>query len=220
MRRPRLSVRRLLLVGVIVLIPIIALVYITSQPSQPPATPSNTITTAFDFDTGSPLLAATQSTPFNQTSNGITAHFGSPSDTSAPAFSIQSYSTTFVRLAQFSGKYLYDNQPSRDILEIRFSQQLKSISLTFATVEYRTEPSSIVLTAYLDSAETTPVGQATTNGTSTTELYPQGTVSYNSDGHPFNIVRIEIPLQESGGATNFFVDNIKVNIIQKEPSTK
>ena len=146
----RLSVRRLLLVGDIALIPIIALIYITSQPSQPPATPSNTIAIDFDFDTGSPLLVATQSTPFTQTSNGVTALFDSPSDPAA--FSVNSLDASGLKLSQFSGKYLYDNKQSRDILDIEFSTDIIAVKFTFATVETQGEaitlPSNIDVTAY------------------------------------------------------------------------
>jgi len=208
MRRPRLSARRLLLIGVFVII-LAALVYVASQPSD--IQPATKPTVTFDFDTGFPLLAETQNTPLNQTSNGITAYFSSPSDTSvAPAFSVQSYGTTFTKLSQFSGKYLYDNKPSRDSLDIMFSQQLTSITLTFATVEYHTEASNITLTAYMNSIDTTPVGWTTSRGTFSNALYPQGMLSFNSGGQPFNLVRIEIPYQGPSGATNFFVDNIIV----------
>ena len=112
---------------------------------------------SFDFDNCTPVLSMGQSFPFNQTSGEVTAYFSSPSDTSvASAFSVQSYDTTFTKLSQFSCKYLYDNKPSRDSLDIMFSQQLTSITLTFATVEYNTEPSNINLIAYKDSIGTSP----------------------------------------------------------------
>lgn len=212
MRRPRLSARRLLLIGVFVII-LAALVYAASQPSD--IQPATKPTVTFDFDTGFPLLVETQNTPLNQTSNGITAYFSSPSDTSvAPAFSVQSYDTTFTKLSQFSGKYLYDNKPSRDSLDIMFSQQLTSITLTFATVEYHTEASNITLTAYMNSIDTTPVGWTTSRGTFSNALYPQGTLSFNSGDQPFNLVRIEIPDQGLNGATNFFIDNVTTTTAQ------
>jgi len=212
-KRNRLSNRRLLPIGVAFLILVIAVGYIFSLVSTTPFSTEPTIT--FDFDTGDPLLAETQNTPLNQTSNGITAYFSSPSDTAvAPAFSVQSYDTTFINLSQFSGKYLYDNKPSRDSLEIVFSRQLTSIKLTFATVEYATEPSNITLTVYLNSVDTSPVGSMTARGTYQTGLYPQGTLSFNSGGKPFNLVRIEIPFQGAEGATNFFVDNIVITTAQ------
>lgn len=212
-RRNRLSNRRLLLIGVALLILVIALGYIFSHIFMSPFSTEPTIT--FDFDTGYPLLAETQNTPLNQTVSGVTAYFSSPSDTPvAPAFSVQSYDTTFIKLSQFSGKYLYDNKPSRDSLDITFSQPLTGIRLTFATVEYATEPSNITLTAYLNSVSTSPVGSVTARGTYQTALYPQGTLSFNSGGQPFNLVRIEIPYQGTEGATNFFVDNIIITAAQ------
>lgn len=214
MSRNRLSTRRLLLVGAAVVILVIIAGYISSRFLIAPFS-SEPVT--FDFDTGYPILAETQNTPLNQTSNGITAYFSSPSDTTGtPAFSIQSYDTTFIKLSQFSGKYFYDNKPSRDALEIRFSQYLTSIKVTFATVEHHTEPSSITLTAYMNSYDTTPVGSVTTRGTYSTGLYPQGALLFNSGGQPFNLMRIEIPYQGQQGATNFFVDNIEVTLAIEE----
>jgi len=210
LRRNRFSTRKLLLAVGVVLILIVALGYVLSRNYLAP--PSTELAVTFDFDTGDPLLAEGQNLPFNQTSDGITAYFSSPSDTvAASAFSIQDYETTFITLSQFSGKYLYDNKPSRDILEIRFSQQLTRISLTFATYEYQTGPTDIILTAYLNSADTTPVGSVSARGTVLTGLYPQGLLSFDSSGQPFNIVRIEIPSEGSGETTNFFVDNIRVS---------
>jgi hypothetical protein len=85
------------------------------------------------------------------------------------------------------------------------------MSLTFATYEYQTGPTTIKLTAYLNSADTTPIGSASARGTVLTGLYPQGVLSFDSGGKQFNIVRIEIPSGDSGETTNFFVDNIKVS---------
>lgn len=192
-----------------VLIFVVALAYVLSMNYLSP--PSTELAVTFDFDTGDPILAVGQNTPFNQTSDGLTAYFSSSSDSIVGSpFSIQSYETTFITLSQFSGKYLYDNKPSRDTLEIRFSQQLKGISLTFATYEYQTGPTDITLTAYMNSADTLPVGSASAHGTILTGLYPQGILSFDSSGKPFNIVRIEISSEDSAETTNFFVDNIKV----------
>jgi len=208
---------RLLLVGVAVLVILVALAYILSN--APTVTPTEP-TITFDFDTGYPLLVETQNTPLNQTSGGVTARFSSPSDLTAPAFSVQSYDTTFFKLSQFSGKWLYDNKPSMDPLDIMFSQPLTSISLTFATFEYHggpgTEPTNITLTAYMNSVDTTPVGWATARGTFSNSLYPQGVLSFNSGGQPFNLVRIEIPYQGPKAATAFFVDNVIVETIQQK----
>jgi len=204
------SAHRLLPIGIGLLVIVIVAIVIFSWGNIFPA-PETTV--SFDFDNGYPLLAETQNTPLNQTVSGITAHFSSPSDTvTAPAFSIQSYDTTFTKLSQFSGKYLYDNKPSRDTLEIEFSQQLESVTFTFATVEYGTDPSDIKLTAFLGSNDMSPVGSTTASGTYETGLYPQGVLSFNSVGKPFNLLRIEIPFQGAGSPTNFYVDNIIVRL--------
>jgi len=209
MRRPRLSARRLLLIGVFVII-LAALVYVASQPSD--IQPATKPTVTFDFDTGYPPLVETQTTPLNQTSNGITAYFSSPSDTSvAPAFSVQSYDTTFTKLSQFSGKYLYDNNPTRDILDIKFSTEIIAIKVTFATVELQdgavTEPSDILLTAY---ENTNLIGTTTAYGSFSSDSYPQGTLSLNP-GQLFNWVRIAIPAETP--TTDFLIDNITVTAI-------
>lgn len=213
MTRPHLFVRRLLLAGIIVLISILAaLVYIASQPSQPSTTLSTKPATVFDFDTGSPPLAETQNTPFNQKSNGITAYFSSPSDPAA--FAVKSQGSTSLKLSQFSGKYLVDNNPSRDILDIQFDAQITTIKFTFATAEHQsgsiTLPSDILLTAYKNNEL---VGSTKAYGSFSSDSYPQGTLSFGS-GEPFNWVRVSIPTQTSG-TTDFLIDNIVVTVIRQ-----
>ena len=179
---------------------------------SPVLAPSAAIT--FDLDTGSPALVPGQNVPLDQTSGGVTAHFSSPSG--AGAYSIQSQ-TTFpaVVLSQFSGNYLFDNDVFKSSLDISFSQSLDNISFTFATVEYHggviSEPSNIQLTAFLNSTATTPVGSALARGTwPTSDTYPQGTLTFDSAGQPFKVVRIEIPYQ-ANGASIFLADNVTVN---------
>jgi hypothetical protein len=138
-KRPRL--RQLLLIGIFLFI-LIGTAYIVSRTYTTPVT---NYTAVFDFDSGYPLLAEKQNIPLNQTANGVTAYFSSRSEaTDAPAFSIQSYDTTFTELSEFSGKYLYDNKPSRDSLVIIFSHELLKIDLTFAIVEHHVNPSKII----------------------------------------------------------------------------
>lgn len=206
MRRLSLSLRRLLLIGAIVFI-MVAISFVAFQPSKAPNTEATAI---FDFDTGVPPLVENQNTPFNQTSNGITAYFSSPSDkTTASAFSIQSSSTTSFELSQFSGRYLFDNNPSRDILDIKFSVKIVAINFTFATVEHYGGairiPSDILLTVY---ENTNFVGTTKAYGSFSGDSYPQGTLSFRA-GHPFDWVRISIPAQTSG-TTDFLIDNIVV----------
>ena len=173
----------------------------------------NPAAVTIDFDTGLQALSLSQSTPFNQTSRGVTAFFSSPSDPAA--FSVQSSDTTFFRLSQFSGNYLYPNKPFRTYLDIRFSQPLNNITVTFATIEYHgpgnvETPSNVKLTAYMNSTSTTAIGSVITHGTFSSDSYPQGVLIFNSDGQPFDLVRIEVLYQPSG-ASAFLADNIVVS---------
>jgi hypothetical protein len=190
----------------------------TIQPTATPIpTPSSTprppITVTFDFDTATPPLITSMSTPLSQTKEGISAQFSSPSDPAG--FSIQSYSTTFYKLSQFQGNYLNDNKASRDTLEIRFNQSLTSITFTFATFEFdggpTSQPSYMLLTAYMDSTAN-QIGTSTARGTwpSGGDAYPQGTLTYNSANGPFNLIRIELPYQGQPGAVDYLIDTITV----------
>jgi hypothetical protein len=166
----------------------------------------------FDFDNGTPALAATQATPFNQTLNGLTASFSSPSDPAA--FSVKSLDAESLTLSRFSGKYLYDNKPSQDILDIKFSSELAAVNFTFATIEHQsggiTVPSDILITAYKNTGL---VGSNKTHGLFSSDSYPQGMVFFSA-GMPFNWIRISIPTQTSG-TTDFLVDNIIVTAVSK-----
>lgn len=172
------------------------------------ACPANAQTVTFDFDTGMPALATGQNIPFDQTSGGVTAHFSSPSGS---VFSVQTDVSTGWTMSQFSGKYLYDNNLNRNALDIQFSQPLTKITLTFATADFQQveTPTTIQLTAYLDSTATPAVGSATAHGTYGHDTMPMGTLTFDSGGRPFNLVEIVIPFQPLG-ASDFFVDNIAV----------
>jgi len=213
----RLSTRNLVLVIVALAILVVVLIYslFSLLGINFPAT--NPLIVTFDFDTGSPFLIEGQNTPLNQTTNGLTAQFSSPSDPTNPAFSVQSYDTTFMQLPQFSGRWLYDNKPTVDVLDIFFSHELAGINFMFVTLEYHggstVQPTEIKLTAYMNSTDTSPVGSVTARGAFSTGLYPQGTLSFTSDIQPFNLVRIQIPYVPQG-ATDFFVDNIIVTKAQ------
>ena len=104
-----------------------------------------------------------------------------------------------------------DHKNARDILEIRFSQMVNSISFVFATIEYHdAEPSIINLVAYADSTTTTPVGSTSAQGIwPTGDSYPQGALTFNSN-QPFNIARIELPYQGALKASYFLIDTITV----------
>lgn len=168
-------------------------------------------TVAFDFDGGTPPLSKGQSTPFDQTSGGITARFSSPS---GAAFSVQSDASTGFALSLFSGNYLYDNDSNRNVLDMKFSRQLTSISLNFATADFHQieVPTAIQLTAYVDSTATVPVGSATAHGTYGADTMPMGTLTFTAGGKPFNVVEIAIPFQPLGAAI-FLVDNVRVTTV-------
>ena len=215
--RYRLSSRQPLIVGVIVLITVLIVgIYIASKLSQPTPPLPPMITIVFDFDTGSPILTANQITPFSQTSKGLTANFSSPSDPAA--FSVKNTGTESFKLSQFSGKYIYDNNPSRDILDVKFSSEIAAIYFTFATVEYQSEtitlPSDILVTAYRNN---NLAGSNTTYGTFSSDSFPQGVLTFNS-GTLFNWIRISIPSQTSE-TTDFLVDDITILMFSKPPST-
>jgi hypothetical protein len=189
---------------------LIAVGYVLSRSSVVPAPTFSKV--VFDFDNGFPVLIEGQNTSLTQTSEGITANFSSPSDPAA--FSVRGYDPESVKLSQFSGKYLFDNRPSRDILDIRFDTEIVHIDVSFATVESQsaiiTVPSEIVMTAYRD---TVIVGQNETYGSFSDDTYPQGVLSCSSS-RPFNWVRIMIPVQTSG-TTDFLVDNIIVTLASR-----
>ena len=177
-----------------------------------PAGSSQAQTVTFDFDTGTPTLTTGQNLSFDQTAGGITAHFRSPQGS---VFSIQNAASTGWTLSQFSGKFLNDNNLNRNALDIKFSQQLSSITLAFATADFnQTElPTTIQLTAYQNSTGTTAVGTASTRGTYASDTMPMGTLSFTSNV-PFNLVEVLLPYQPLG-VTDFLVDNITVTPIPK-----
>ncbi len=167
-------------------------------------------TVTFDFDTATPALGTGQNVPFDQTAGGLTAHFSSPS-IPAPAFSIQTDVSTGWRLSQFSGPYVYDNNVNANALDIKFSQPVTSISFVFATADFQQVevPTSVQLTAYVDSTASTPVGSALAHGTYANDTMPMGTLTFTAGGRPFNLVEILIPRQALAAA-DFFVDNVTV----------
>jgi uncharacterized protein (TIGR03437 family) len=170
-------------------------------------------TATFDFDTGTPALQGGQQCP-EQTAGGITARF-----TSDTPFVVQNPGTTW-RMSRFSGKYLSQIDLQQHTLTISFSQRLSNISLTFATNDLEIEvPTSIILTAFLDSTSAAPVGSVRTRGAYTgTETYPSGVVTYDSGGRPFNIVQFRIDPQAKG-ASVYFLDNIRVTPLAATPGT-
>lgn len=173
----------------------------------PPTAPPLTVVT-FDFDTATPIITTRLPTPFNQTKDLVTAQFSSPTPS---GFSVQNSQTALYKLSQLQGNFLADNNPSRDTLEIKFSQAITRISFVFATVEAEglpgDQPSLIYLNAYLG---TSSVASTSARGTWPTggDFYPQGTLTYDSGGQPFDTVRIDIPYQGPTEAVDFMIDTI------------
>ena len=178
-------------------------------------------TVVFDFDTGTPALVVRQNSPLDQTAGGVTAHFSSLME---PAFSVQDYGTTFIPASWFSGNYLYPNNQNRNVLQISFDQLLASLTLTFATIEYHDPgaagtPSSLQLTAYRDSSVSPAVGSVSGYGTMIPgDYYPQGTLTFDSGGQPFNVVQLVVPFLQNG-ATEFMLDNIAVTTLEQQAAS-
>jgi hypothetical protein len=165
-------------------------------------------TVTFEFDTGTPALTDAQTTPFAQTSGGLTAYFSSTND---PAFWVQSDASSGWVLSRFSGNYL---AASSDLvaLDIQFSQSITNLSLTFATLDFEgVVPSTIELAAYVTPNSTHPVGTASAQGTyGLGDSMPMGQLAFSSPT-PFEVVRISLPINPPG-ATSFIVDNITAGV--------
>ena len=202
----------------------------TTPPASTTATPTSTVSTTptitvtptptqvtvitYDFDSGTPGIVPGVPTPFDYIQGGLTAHFSSSSDPAA--FSVQNPDSTFVKLTRFSENYLNDNNAFLNTLEIKFSQSVRGIELTFATADYHGVgeveiPTSLKLTAYLESTTKTVVGTATANGAFTSDTFPQGKLSFASGNDPFNLVVLELVPQPKG-TTFFLVDTIIITM--------
>jgi len=158
----------------------------------------------FDFDTAIPALTNTQSLPFNQTSGGVVAHFFSPQ---GAAFSVQNDSSVGWSLAKFSSHYLFPRLAG-STLGIQFNRPVSSITLSFGTLDFQTmvTPSTVLLSAYLNSTNTAPVGMASAQGLYTAgDALPMSSLKLNT-GKPFNLVTLQVP----SGLADFAVDNVVV----------
>ena len=169
------------------------------------AVPALAAPVVFDFDTGTPVLTVGKNAPFSQTAGGVTASFSSVSG----SFSIQNDASAGLSLSQFSGKYVYPNVLG-SVLEVKFDKLLSNLDLVFATADFPPIeiPTPVTLTAYMNSAASTPVGSVTVRATYGTDTLPMGTLSF-SPGAPFNLVRMTI---QSGGGMGFLVDNLAVQV--------
>ena len=164
----------------------------------------------FDFDSGAPPLSIGQTTPFEQASGTLTASFSGTND---PAFAVTSDFISGWVLSKFSNNYLSPNVLA-GVLDIRFSQPVTSLTLTFATLDFQDviAPTPLRLTAYTNSTGTPAVGTITATGTySGNNSMPMGTLSFAS-ATPFNLVRLTLP-PTLLGATEFMVDNLNVQTV-------
>lgn len=169
----------------------------------------STANVTFDFDTATPALTNSQTTPFDQTAGGLTAHF---SATNEPGFSVQSDAALGWVLPYFASNYLAPYLQA-SVLNIQFSQPLAGVTLSFATFDLADliSPSTIELTAFADAAGMTPVGSATAQGSYYAgNSMPMGGLSFAS-ATPFRSITLAMPSSEQG-ATDFIVDNIAVQI--------
>ncbi len=144
---------------------------------------------------------------------GVTAIFSSPSDGFGQGYSVQNAGTTLWTLSLFSGNYLMPNSVYKSFMDIKFSQQITSVTLDFATADFQQVeiPSPLQVTAYENSTGTPPIGSATAQGTYASDTMPMGMLSFNSGGTPFNLVELGLPPYPNG-ASDFLVDNIAVTV--------
>ncbi len=159
--------------------------------------------------------------PFGYTSGGVTATFSSPNNI---AFNIEND----LRLgappqgytpASF-GNYLFDSTgtvAANNLLDIKFSQFLTTITLDFATIDVDGNLSGIQLSAF-SNLKTSLVGTTPlTEGTYGTTVWPYGPLTFSS-ATPFNLVEITVPQGQASGTVRFLIDNITV-VTVPEPNT-
>jgi hypothetical protein len=164
-------------------------------------------TARFDFD--SPGLHATMGMPSTLTVNGVTASFSSPNAWLSGGFSLQSASTTFYHLSQFSGNYLYPNSVYNPNLAIAFDQPISSLTFTYATADFgqNETPTTVEVIAYQGS---TVVGSASSHGIFYMgDTMPQGTLTFDGAGQTFDRVLIQIPYAPLA-ASDMLIDNVVV----------
>lgn len=169
-----------------------------------------TLTVPFTLDGSMPTLMIGQSTPLDQTVSGVTAHFSSPNDGTVGAFSVQNSFSTGFRLSMFTGNYLYANTNFHYPLDIKFSRQIASVTLTFATTDYLASsdiPADLKLTAYLGTTAGTPVGSVTRHADYGSDTYPSSTITFSAGGAPFDLIELIIP-PNAAGTNAFLVDNV------------
>lgn len=163
----------------------------------------------FDFDTGSPPVGPGQGMPGSQTQNGVAAYFTA----SGNSWSVQNNFFYWVP-GVFSGNFLYPNSMARGSIAVEFSQPVTNFSMAFFTGEVSSEydvAGLVRVTAYTDSAMTSPAATNSVRGNWLTGAYPEGTLSLGS-ATPFVKVKIEMPTQSPAPSYLFWVDNLVVQL--------
>lgn len=164
----------------------------------------------FDFDTAAPALSVGQVLPLDQVSRWLTAQLSG-------GFSVQDSGSTGWYLTMLQGKYLYPSAAGA-VLDISFSRPVTALSVAFATSDsHQTEiPTTITLTAWLGSKASAPVGTVSAHATYGNATFPEGTLTFDAGGLPFDTVEILIPPQPAA-ATGFLVDAITVTTAPHVP---
>jgi len=104
-------------------------------------------------------------------------------------------------------------------MAVEFSQPVTNFTMSFFTGEVSSEYNTaglVQVTAYTNSAMTTPVATGSARGAWVTGAYPEGVLSFGS-ATPFTKVKIEVPSQNPVPSYLFFVDNIVVQLATPLP---
>jgi hypothetical protein len=156
-----------------------------------------------------------QSLPASQWNNGVTAYFS----TVTGGWSVQHTFYGWVP-GVFSGNFLYPSTWG-STLAIEFSQPITNISIAFFTGDVSSEydiATKVRITAYTNSAMTSPVATATGQGNWLTGAYPEGTMSLASSTQ-FTKVKIDMPSAQGAVSYLYFLDNIVAQQVVQPPVT-
>jgi hypothetical protein len=167
----------------------------------------------FDFDTGAPAVGPGQGMPATQTKNGVTASFS----TLAGGWSVQNTFYYWVP-SVFSGNFLYPSTWG-STMAVEFSEPVTNFTMSFFTGEVSSEYNTaglVRVTAYTNSAMTSPVATGSARGAWVSGAYPEGVLSFGS-ATPFTKVKIDVPSQSPAPSYLYFVDNIVVQLATPQP---
>jgi len=163
-----------------------------------------------------------QSSPFAETENGLTATFGSPVGVTGFSISPAAFK------APFSGNALFNNPTSSNAvvpLTASFSKGVFGVSMDFGTIDPPGRASTVTLMAFSGGLNGTLIGTVTATGKRTVidpppgqpspafemVLLPQGIISFSSTS-AFDTIELS-----SGPGVTFAIDNLSV--VVPEPAT-